>query len=488
VTTRAARRESTGPDAIVARRMAPVSTEVTELPESRVRVSASVTAEEVQRRVDQAAKRLGRQLRVPGFRKGHVPPGVVIGRVGRETVLDEALRDSISSWYVDAVEEAGISTVGDPDVSLGDLPGEGEDFSFQIEVGVRPVAKLGEYKGLEVGRREPEADEEALQSQLEQLRDRAGTLETVERPAEGNDWIVMDFVGRIDGEVFDGGEGRDQLIELGSGSLVEGFEEQLTGSSAGDELDVTIEFPADYRAENLAGKTAVFEVTVKEIKAKQLPELDDDFAVDHAGFDTLEELKEDIRTHLKEADERKVEADFRESALDAAVAQATIDVPESLITARSAELWDQLSESMARQGISKEAYIQITGKDEAQILADAAPDAERALRREAVVAAIIEAEKIEPSEEELEQALEHSASHEKVSAAKLLKRLRNAGRIESLKREVASRKVVDLLVEDAKAIPVEQAKAREEIWTPDKPEAGENPSGGRLWTPGDKQT
>jgi trigger factor len=257
--------------------MAPVKTNVTELPESRVRVEAEVPAEEVERRVQEAARQLGRQMRIPGFRKGKVPPPVVIRRLGREAVLDEALRSSLGSWYVDAIDRAGISPVGEPELDVGDLPTEGQPLAFSIEIGVRPPAQLGEYKGLEVGRREPQIDDAMVDEEIERLRDRFATLDTVERPAESGDHLVMDYVGSIDGTPFEGGEGRDQLLELGSGRLVPGFEEQLTGASAGDTRTVEVTFPDDYPGE-LGGKEAQFEVSVSEVKAKRLPELNDDFA------------------------------------------------------------------------------------------------------------------------------------------------------------------------------------------------------------------
>src|ERR671916_22624 len=244
-----------------------VNTSVTELPESRVRVEAQVPPEEVEKRVAHAARALGRSLRVPGFRAGKAPAPVVIKRVGRDAVLDEAVRDSIGGWYSAAIDGAAIVPVGEPELDMGELPAQGAPLTFSIEIGVRPQATLGEYKGLEVGRREPDASDEAVEAEVERVRERSGRLETVERAA-------------ADGEAFPGGEGRDQMVELGSGRLVPGFEEQLAGASAGDERTVQITFPDDYGAEELAGREAEFAVTVKEVKAKELPELDDDLAAE----------------------------------------------------------------------------------------------------------------------------------------------------------------------------------------------------------------
>jgi trigger factor len=460
--------------------MATVKTSVTELPESRVRVQAEVPAEEVEARIAEAARQLGRQMRVPGFRKGKVPAPVVIRRLGREAVLDEALRRALGSWYADAIEESGIAPVGEPELDMGEPPKEGQPLSFSIEIGVRPTAKLGPYKGLEVGRREARLEESDVDKELEALREQVATLETVERPAAESDHVVIDYTGSVDGEPFEGGTGRDQLLELGSGRLIPGFEEQLTGASAGDIRTVEVTFPEDYPNRELAGQQAQFEVTVSEVKAKRLPELDDDFASEAGGFDTLVELREDIAGRLASAEERTIEREFEEAVLDAAVAEATVEVPEKLVHARAHELLDETLTALARQGISKEAYLQIAGKDEETLAHEAEPEAERALKREAVLAAIVEAEGISPTDEEVREVLAPSAERTGVSVDELFKRLGDADRLERVRDDVANRQALELLVREAKPISVEQAKARDKLWTPDKEETGS----GQLWTPG----
>jgi len=458
-----------------------VSTSVTELPESRVRVQAEVPAEEVEKRIAVAARELGRSMRVPGFRAGKAPAPVVIKRIGRGAVLDEAVRESIGGWYSAAIDEAAIVPVGEPQLDMGELPAHGEPLSFAIEIGVRPQATLGEYKGLEVGKREPEASDEAVEAEVERVRERSGRLETVERPAAGGDFVVMDYNGTVDGVPFPGGEGRDQLVELGSGRLVPGFEEQLTGASADEERTVRITFPEEYQATELAGKPAEFAVTVKEVKARQLPELDDDLAVE-AGFDTLDELRADIRERLAEVEVRQIRADFRETVLDTAVANATIDVPPALAEARARELWDQMLHSLGHQGISKEMYLQFSGRSEEDVVAEGGEDAERQLKREAVLAAVVAAESIEPSEDEVLEALEQAAPEEGTSAKKLFERMKDAGRLETFKAELAQRRALDLLADSAKAITIEQAQARDKLWTP-AADAREG-AGRELWTPG----
>ena len=434
----------------------PVTTTVTELPESRVRVEAEVPAAEVSKRVEQAARGLARGMRVPGFRPGKAPAPVVIKRVGREAVLDEAVRESIGGWYTAAIEAANVVPVGEPDLDLSALPGEGEPLKFAIEIGVRPPAKLGDYKGLEVPRREADASDEAISEEIDHLRERSAKLETVERPAGRGDFVVMDFAGSVDGTPFAGGEGRDQMVELGSGRLVPGFEDQLEGASAGDDRTVKLTFPEDYQAAELAGQEAEFAVTVKEVKAKDLPELDDELAAE-AGFDTLDELREDIRGRIAEAESSRIEAEFREAALDAAVANATVEVPDTLVEARARELWDQMLHSLSHQGISKEAYLRISGREEDEIVEAGKEDAAQALRREAVLAAIIEAEGIEPSEEELLEAVGQAAEGD--SPKKLFERLKSAGRLDSLKEDLAQRRALDLVAESAKPVAAEAAPA-----------------------------
>jgi trigger factor len=448
-----------------------LNTTVTELPESRARVEVEVSDREVASAIDASARALGRNLRLPGFRKGKVPTPVLIQRLGRDAVLDEALRERLSRWYTQAVGASGIAAIGDPDISLGDLPAEGEPLRFSFEIGVRPVATLGEWRGLEVARREAAVAEQDVERQLEEARERLARLEPVERPAARGDFVVIDFAGTIDGEPIEGGQGRGQLVELGSGRLVPGFEEGLIGASAGEERTLEVTFPPDYEASHLGGAQATFAVTVNEVREKQLPELDDDFATDAAGLDTLEELREEIRGSLLSADERAVEREFRGAVLDAAVTASAVSVPDALIDARNQETWERTLHSLEHRGLSKQAFLQLAGKTEEEVLAEARPDAEQALRREAVLSAIIAAEAIEPSEEELlarlvEQLPLEQRPTSSGEQAKLLERLRKAGRLGELREDVAADHALDELVAAAHPLDPGLAAAREKLWTP----------------------
>jgi trigger factor len=458
-----------------------MKTAVRELPDSRVRVEVDVDPADVDRRLARTARGLGSELRVPGFRKGKVPAEVVLQRVGREAVMEEALREALPEWYERALLEAGVTPVGDPKLDVAGLPGEGEALSFSIEVAVRPQASLGEYRGLEVGKADVEVPAEAVTEELERLRESVASLRPVERPATAGDFLLVDYRGEIDGEPFEGGEARDFLLELGSEGLLVGFNEALDGAGAGDEREVKVRFPDDYEPERLAGAEATFEVDVKEVREKQIPELDDDFAAEASEFDTLEELRADITEKIREALGRRAEDQFRQAAVDSAVAESDVEVPADVVEARATDMWERVERSLQARGISPETYLRMQNRSREELIADAKPDAEQALKREAVLAAIAEQEAIEVSDEELVESLRHTAEeHEGTSPEKLLERLRSAGRDALLTEELRLRKAADVIAESAKPIPMQQAEAREKLWTPDTEKA---PEGG-LWTPG----
>src|ERR687898_649317 len=435
-----------------------MKTSVKELPDSRVRVEVDVEAADVDRRLARTASGLGRELRVPGFRKGKVPPAVVLRRVGREVVMEETLREALPEWYERALLESGVTPVGDPKLDVAALPGEGEPLNFSIEVAVRPDAKLGDYTGLEVGKVEPEVPEDAVAEELDRLREGIASLRPVERAARNDDFLLVDYRGEIEGEPFEGGEAHDFLLELGSDGLLEGFQEALAGAAAGEEREVEVRFPDDYRPERLAGKGATFKVDVKEVR-------------------------EDIAAKIREAVEQRAEDEFRQAAVDAAVAQATVEVPDDVVAARATEMWERGERSLQARGVAPETYLRMQNRSREDLIGEARPEAEQALKREAVLAAIAAEEGVEVTDEELVESLRHTAEeHEGTTPEKLLERLRSQGRDALLREELSLRKAADVIAESAKPIPMEQAEARERLWTPEK-ERG--PEGG-LWTPGDE--
>jgi len=463
-----------------------MKTDVKPLPESRVQVEVEVPAADVDRAANRAARALAREMRMPGFRKGKAPPSLVIQRLGFDAVLQEAVRESLPEWYERALLESEIVPIGDPDIELTATPSaQGEPLGFKFEVGVRPQAELGEYKGLEVGKDEREVPDEIVDRELERLREGFARLEPVERPAAEGDSVLIDFEGFVDGAPFQGGKAEDYLLELGSGQLIEGFEEQLVGAAAGEEREVKVSFPADYHAEHLAGKDASFTVKVKEVREKVLPELDDDFASEASEFDTLDELRADIAEKVGTALRSRAEEDFRIAAVDAAVEAAKVDLPAAIVDARATERWERMERQLVGRGMDPRAFLDMQGKTREEVIDESKPDAERELKREAVVAAVAEAEGIEVSDEELADALAHTAEHERTTPEKLLKRLKENGRVAMVREDVRARKAIDLIASSAKPIPREQAEARERIWTPEKEEAAGEEGGGKLWTPGD---
>jgi trigger factor len=431
--------------------------------------------------VQRAARALAREMRMPGFRKGKAPPSLVIQRLGYGPVLEEAIRETLPEWYERALLSSGIAPVGDPGIEIVSAPqAEGEPLGFKFEIGVRPKAKLGDYKGLEVGRPEAEAPGEIVDREIERMRQGFARLEPVERAATVGDVLLVDFEGLVEGKTFEGGTATDYLLELGGNQLIEGFEEQLLGASAGETRQVEVSFPGDYQAEQLAGADALFKVEVKEVREKVLPDLDDDFAAEASEFDSLEELRADIGERVAKVMEERIEQDFRIAAVDAAAKTATVELPDDLVSARAGERWERVERQLASRGMSPDSYLQLQGKTREEIVEESRPDAERELKREAVLAAIAEAEEIGVSEEEMQEALAHTAEHERTTPAKLLKRLRESGRDAMVREDIRFRKAIDLVAEEAKPIPAEQAEAREKIWTPEK----EREAAGGLWTPG----
>jgi trigger factor len=456
-------------------------TSVTELGDSRVRVEVGIEPDAVQDRLERAAHELARDMRMPGFRKGKVPPQLVIQRVGRDAVLEQALRDSLPEWYERALLDTGITPVGDPELNVPSLPGAGEELSFSIEVAVRPGAKLGEYKGLEVGRAEADVPLDAVQAELDRLREGFASLDPVDRPAATGDLVVIDYAGTVDGQPFEGSDATDLMVELGAENLLPEFDRALSGATAGDQLAVEVRFPDDHRPESLAGKQASFAVTVKEVREKKLPDLDDGFAAEASEFETLDELRDEVRRRIAAALESRIEAEFREATVDAAADKARIELPKELIHARAHDMWERLERSLAARGASAQAFLQMQGKTREQAVTDLESDAERALRREATLAAVAEAEEIDVSDEELLEALQPGEEGE--TPERLLERLRANGRDALLREELRLRKAAEVIAGSARPIPQEQAAARERLWTPEKEKAEATESG--LWTPGE---
>lgn len=459
-----------------------METKLTELPDSRVKVDVDVDPSDVDSSLKKVAGSLGKEMKIPGFRKGKVPAEMVVQKMGREAVLSQAIEGSIGDWYERAMLESGVSPVGDPRVDLQELPEEGKPLQFTIEVAVRPPAELGDYKGLEVARVEPEVPEEAIDAELERLRKAFAKLTPVERTAAEGDVALIDFEGTIDGEPFPGGEARDHMLELGAGRVLPEFEAAVIGASSGEERKATVAFPDEYQSGEVAGKTAEFAIKVNEVRERALPDLDDDFAAEASEFETLAELRERIADGLREYLEQESAERFREAALDAAVGTASFNVPQAVVDARAGQMWQRLERNLRKQGMEPDEFLKSQGKTREQLLEEGRPDAELALKREAVLEAVADAEEIEVSEEDLLDALRPPPGHEDhdhPAPEEALAELRKTGRDKMLREDLRMRRALEVIAEEAKPIAPEKAEAKEEIWTPDKEQEKK-----QLWTPG----
>jgi trigger factor len=428
---------------------------------------------------------MAEQVKLPGFRQGKVPADLALQRLGHEAVFEHAFDESVGSWYAEALAESDISPIGSPSLLEPPAYEKGEPLKFELEVPVRPEAELGDYEGIEVGKKEADPDASAVDSELDVMRDRFSTLGDVDRAAKDGDFADIDFLGRLDGEPFEGGAGNDYVLELGSGQFIPGFEEQIVGKNAGETFDVNVTFPDEYQAEHLAGKAVVFEVKLNSVKEKQLPELDDKFAEENLGYDTIEELRNEISARITEQAEKDVEREYRWAVVDAVAKQAKIDIPHGHIHSRAHELWQELAMSLQRRGIDPRAYLQAMGKGEHEFIDEAEGDAELTIRRESTIAALIETLNISVTEDELVDAIADDMDEGREKAQEQFDAIKEAGGLPQLEQEIKARRAIDHLVEKAKPIPFEQAEAREAIWTPEKEEAEKASKGeSGLWTPG----
>lgn len=465
--------------------MTPVTVSQSELPEAKAKLEIEVSADTVEHAIKHAAEHMAEQVKIPGFREGKVPPEMALQRLGHEAVFEHAFDESVGGWYGEALDQIDIAPIGSPSLAEAPTYTKGEPLKFELEVPVRPEAELGDYEGIEVGKKDSSPDLSAVDSELATMQDRFSKLEDVDRESQGGDFVDINFLGKLDGEPFEGGAGNDYVLELGSGQFIPGFEEQLVGKKAGDDVEVKLAFPDDYGAEHLAGQDAVFEVKINSVKEKVLPELTDEFASENLGYDTLQELKDEIATRINENAEQEVEREYRWAVVDAVANQAKIDIPQGHIHSRAHELWQELAQSLARRGIDPRAYLQAMGQGEHEFIENAEGDAAQTIRREATIAKLIDTLGITVSEDEAVAAIEEDMGEGPESAREQYDAIKEAGGISQLENELKARKAIDHLVEKAVPIPFEQAEAREAIWTPEKEEA--ESGGGKsegLWTPG----
>ncbi|TNJ66487.1 trigger factor [Paenibacillus hemerocallicola] len=421
---------------------------------NKVVLNVEVDAEQVAVALDKAFKKVAAKANIPGFRKGKVPRQIFEAKFGVESLYQDALDILLPEVYVQAVEESSIEPVDRPDVEIEQF-GKGQALIFKATVIVKPEVQLGEYKGLEVEQKADAVSEDEIAEELKRLQQRHAELVVLEEgTAENGDIAVIDFEGFVDGVPFEGGKGESHSLELGSGSFIPGFEEQVVGLAKGEEKDVNVTFPEEYHSEELKGKEAVFKVTVRDIKRKNLPELDDEFAKDVSEFDTLDEFKQDIVTRLQERKQKSNEQELESSLVEKAAANAEVEVPEAMITTEVEQMYTEFGNRLQMQGMDLAMYLQFTGQDEATVKQQMRTDAARRVRNNLVIEAIAKAESISASEEEINEELERLSSQYQRSTDELRAILSANGSLDTLQNDLTSRKTIAFLVENSKAVEV----------------------------------
>ena len=449
--------------------MAFVKTKVEELPESRVRLDVEVPEEDVAHAFEHAATDMAESLRLPGFRKGKAPVPVVVARVGREAVWQEALRGHLDSWFWSAAETSGIRPVASPEVEFDGLPDDGGTFKFSATVAVMPKPEVADWTTLEVPFAEAEVPAEAVDAELDRLRDTVAELAPVEdRAVREGDTVVLDILG----------EGvppqRDYVTEVGADRLVNEIDDALPGMERGATKSVDIQ--------GAEGQLPV-DVTVKEIKEKVLPEADDELARSASEFETLEELRAEIESRLLEQLTEELEIRFREAAVDALVNASEVETVEPLVERRTAELWSGIARSLQMRGISTETYLTMTGQSADDVVARLRAEAEQSLARELVLDAAASKLGVEVPDEEIDELIE-SQSEEGDDIEESKRLLQENGGYERIRADLRLKKALDEIVAGVKRIPVELAAARDKLWTPEKEKEGTKMN---IWTPGSEE-
>ena len=413
-------------------------------------LTVEVPASEFDNALDQAFKKVVKEVQVPGFRKGKVPRKLFEQRFGVESLYQDALDIILPQAYTEAVEEAGIEPVDRPEVDVKQIE-KGQDLIFTAEVTVKPEVTLGEYKGLEVEEQSTEVTDEDVQNELTQMQEKQAELVVKEDAAvENGDTVVMDFEGFVDGEAFEGGQADNYTLEIGSGSFIPGFEEQLVGKKAGEETDVVVTFPEEYHAEDLAGKEATFKVKIHEVKGKELPELDDEFAKDvDEDVESLEELKTKTRERLEEQKKTDAENSKRDTLVTKASENAEVEIPDSMVDTELDRMVQEFEQRLQMQGMTKDMYFQFTGQDEDALREQMKEDAAKRVKTNLTLEAISEAENVGVSDEDVNAELEKMASMYQTDVAQLTQML--GGNTDMIKEDLKVRKAIDVLVANSKA-------------------------------------
>ncbi len=425
-----------------------MSLQVEKLEKNMAKLTIEVSADDLEKALQSAYKKQKNKITLPGFRKGKVPRQMIEKMYGPEIFYDDAINELMPKAYADAYEECELDIVSRPEVDVVQIE-KGKPFIFTAEVAVKPEVTLGEYKGLEVDKISTRVTQKEVEEKLkEEAEKNARTVTVEDRAVQNGDEVIMDFEGFVDGETFEGGKGENYPLTIGSGSFIPGFEEQLVGAEAEKEVEVKVTFPEDYHAEELKGKDAVFKCTVHEIKMKELPEIDDEFAAEVSEFDTLDEYKADLKAKIKEQKEAEGKRKQEDQAVEKAVENASFEIPEAMITTNISQMTDDFARRMQSQGLTMEQYYQFTGMTAEKMEEEMRPQAIKRIETRIVLEAIAKAENIEISDEKIDEEISKMAESYKMEADKLKEFMSDAEK-KQMKEDMAVQEAVTFLVENA---------------------------------------
>ena len=426
-----------------------MSVQVEKLEKNMAKLTIEVPAAEFEAAIQEAYLKNKKRISLPGFRKGKVPRMMIEKMYGEGFFYEDAANAVIPKAYEKAAMESEIEIVSRPEIGVEQI-GKGKDFIFTATVAVKPEVTLGQYKGLEYDEKPVEVTDEDLEQELKKVQEQNARTVTVEDRAIANgDIAVIDFTGSVDGEEFEGGKGEDYELVIGSHSFIDTFEDQLIGKNTGDEVEVNVTFPEDYQVADLAGKPALFKVVIKAIKTKEVPELDDEFASDVSDFDTLDEYKEDLKNTILQKKEKAAKTAKENALVDKVIENAQMDIPEPMIELEVRQMADEFAQRMQMQGLSMEQYMQYTGLTSEKLLEEMKPNAEKKIKTRLVLEAVVDAEKIEVSAEELEAEYKKLADMYQMEVDKVKEIMGTAGE-ENMKKDIAVQKAVDVIADSAK--------------------------------------
>lgn len=425
-----------------------MSLQVEKLEKNMAKLTVEVSADDFEKALQSAYKKQKNRIAIPGFRKGKVPRQMIEKMYGAEIFYDDAANELIPKAYSEAYEESGLEIVSQPEIDVVQIE-KGRPFIFTAEVATKPEVTLGEYKGLEVEKISNRVTQKEVDAKVQEEADKnARTIVVEGRPVQDKDEVILDFEGFVDGEAFEGGKGENHPLTIGSGSFIPGFEEQLIGAEAEQEIEVKVTFPEDYHAEALKGKDAVFKCTVHEIKAKEVPEIDDEFAAEVSEFDTLEEYKADLKAKIKEQKTKEGKAKQEDQAVEKAVENASLDIPPAMLDTQVRQMADDFKRRMQSQGLTVEQYFQFTGMTEEKMTEEMKAEAQKRIKTRLVLEAVVKAENIEVSDERLDKELKKMAEAYRMEADKF-KEFMGEREMKQVKEDIAVQEAITFLVDNA---------------------------------------